>query len=76
MKIRVATDTIVLMATPEQHTQSDYLELTTEVSAFYDRLQFARHNDDPNAELEAERKMNASLEELGDVLRAMGRTAL
>lgn len=63
------------MATPEQVQQRDYAELTTEVSSFYERLEFARHNADPDAELEAERKMNASLDELGDVIRALGRIA-
>lgn len=64
------------MATPEQHQQSDYSELTVEVSSFYDRLQFARHCEDTTAEQEAETKMNGSLEELGDVIRAIGRTAV
>lgn len=64
------------MATPDQHIQGDYTELTVEVSSFYERLCFARDNADPDAELEAERKMNGSLDELSDVIRAMGRTAL
>lgn len=64
------------MATPDQHIQRDYDELTVEVSSFYERLCFARSNSDPDAELEAERKMNESLGELGDVIRALGRTAL
>lgn len=63
------------MASPEEHSQTDYQELTVEVSSFYERLCFARHNADPDTELEAETKMNASLDELGDVLRALGRTA-
>lgn len=62
--------------TPEQHQQTDYAELTVEVSAFYEQLCFARHCADPSSELEAERKMNSSLEELGDVIRSIGRTAL
>lgn len=64
------------MATPEQHQHHDYQELTLEVSTFYDQLQFARHCGDPDAELEAEAKLNASLDELGDTIRAIGRTAL
>lgn len=64
------------MASPQEHQQTDYTELTVEVSAFYERLCFARHNEDPAVELETETKMNASLEELGDLIRAMGRTAL
>lgn len=64
------------MATPEQHQYSDYADITLEVSTYYDRMQFARHCEDPDTETEAEAKMNAGLEELGDVIRAMGRTAL
>lgn len=64
------------MASPEQHIQGDYTELTVEVSSFYERLCFARHNGDPDSELEAERKMNGSLDELSDVIRAIGRTAI
>lgn len=61
---------------PEQHAGHDYAEITVEVSSFYEQLSFARHNGDADAELEAERKMNESLDELNDVLKALGRTAL
>lgn len=60
----------------KHHAAHDYQELTVEVSDFYDRLQFARDNCDPDAELEAETKMNASLDELSDTIKALGRTAL
>lgn len=58
------------------HAAHDYGEITVEVSSFYERLCFARDNGDPDAELEAERKMNASLDELSDTIKALGRTAL
>lgn len=60
----------------KEHAAHDYGELTVEVSSFYERLCFARENGDPDAELEAERKMNDSLDELSDTIKALGRTAL
>lgn len=64
------------MPSPEEHSAHDYQGLTVEVSSFYERLCFARDNADPDAELEAEGKMNASLDELSDTIKALGRTAL
>lgn len=60
----------------KDHAAHDYSEITVEVSSFYERLCFARHNGDADTELEAEDKMNRSLEELSDVLKAMGRLAI
>ena len=60
---------------PEEHATHDYAEITHEVSTFHDQLIHARSTGDADTELEAERKMNASLDELSDVLRALGRTA-
>lgn len=66
----------MIMASAEQHQQQDYSELSVEVSSFYERLQYARSVADMPGELENERKMNSSLEELGDVIRALGHVSL
>lgn len=60
---------------PEQHAQHDYADVTHEISTFHEQLLHARSSGNPDAELEAERKMNESLDELNDVMRALGRTA-
>lgn len=64
------------MTAPEQPEIKTYVDLTTEVSSQYERLVHARGNDDPITVFRAERDMNSSLEQLGDVIRALGHVSL